>query len=154
MAEVPSRLQRQGRAPDPEFLPSERLFRRVPASALDDDYPLEASIRFPDFSVNREKYSFLEDVVLNHPGFGILVFRVADVPPRLSDDRRTFSFRVEHVPEEDNYAHSEVRTYCDGERGITPPRSVRREFRLRKVAVLSHPRADGDPEAARLKSVT
>jgi hypothetical protein len=141
MSEVSSRLLQQGRAPDPEFQPSERLFRRIPPSALEDDHPPEASITFPDFSVNREKYSHPEDVLIGYPEFGILTFQVRDVPARVSIDVRVFTFCVEHDPKEDNYAHSEVRTYCDGKRGVKPPRSVRTEFRLQlgKVAHLQPP---------------
>lgn len=129
MAEIPNRLLRRGRAPDPDFLPLERLFRRIPS----DDAPLETVITFRDgsFSVNREKYSLPEDVILGYPGFRVFAFRVQDIPPSLDEGDRAFTFRVEHVPEEDNYAHSEVRTYCGGERfSKKPPKTVRAKFRL------------------------
>lgn len=136
MVEVPRRLLRQGRQPDPRFLPSERLFRRIHPDHLEGGQVLSAAIPFPDFSVNREKYSIPEDVLLDHTGFGILAFQVRDVPPRLDGaDDREFTFKVEHVPEEENYAHSEVRTYCDGERtSAKPPKALRAEFRLRLCA--------------------
>lgn len=131
MAEIPSRLLRQGREPDPNFLPSERLFRRSRPSALDDDPLFEAVITFPDPSVNREKYSLPEDVILGYPGFRVFTFRVQDIPRSLDEGGRAFTFGVEHVPEDDNYAHSEVRTYCDGERiSKKPPKTVRTKFRL------------------------
>lgn len=63
----------------------------------------------------------------------MFAFRVRDVPQRCDGpDNRAFTFRVEHVPEDENYAHSEVRTYCDGERATRkPPGSVRTQFRLK-----------------------
>lgn len=131
MAEIPSRLLRQGRALDPDFLPSERLFRRGRPSALDDDPLFESVITFPDFSVNREKYSLPKDVILGYPGFRVFAFRVQDIPPSFDEGDRSFNFRVEHVPKDDNYAHSEVRTYCGGERiSKKPPKTVRTKFRL------------------------
>lgn len=59
---------------------------------------------------------------------------VRDVPPRLQNEAgREFEFRVVHVPEEDNYAHSEIRTYLDGEhppaKEVNP--GVKKEFRQR-----------------------
>ena len=135
MTDVPIRLLRQGRAPDPDFLPSERLFRRAPPDALAENRPLETAITFPDFSVNREKYSLPGDLLVDHPGFSILAFEVRDIPPKLGADAREFTFRVEHEPMEENYAHSEVRTYCDGERARKkPPKTIRAKFRLQLAA--------------------
>lgn len=85
-------------------------------------------------SVNRELFSEPADVLLPaHLECGVVGFEVGDVPERLeSGDGRVFEFRVEHVPEEDNYAHSEVRVFHNAERlGGKPPKLVRRVFRLR-----------------------
>jgi hypothetical protein len=148
MPDVPSRLLRQGRPADPDFLPSELLFRRIHPRQFLEGRVDETSLESPDFSVNREKYSVPGDVVAQHAGFGICAFRVRDIPPRIqSGDGRVFTFPVEHVPEEDNYSHSEVRTYCDGERVLKPkkaPNTVRTEFRIllfkdNKVVLLRSP---------------
>jgi hypothetical protein len=132
MAEVPVRLLRQDRPPNPDFPPSERLFRRIHPGHFTEGQVLPAAIPFPEFSVNREAYSLPADVLLNHPGFGIFAFRVNDVPRRLeSSDNRVFTFAVEHDPLEENYAHSVVRSYSDGVRAEKePPKTVRTQFRL------------------------
>ena len=124
--------------PDNNFTPAERLFLRlnpvgwVPEVASQQKIPLN-EVRFPDFSVNREKYSRPEDVLRpNWPDYGIASFRVMDVPESLVHEQtgHQFDFRVEHVPEPDNYAHSEVRTYEGGQRARREPsKAVRLRFR-------------------------
>ena len=123
---TPERLLQQGRAIDPEFAPGESLYLRYsPQIEATEDLPASAmAIRFPDFSVNRGKYSEPEDVLIpNWPDFGIAAFRVRDVPTSVSGRGIVYEFKVEHDPLELNYAHSEVRTYKDGKR--------RREVKLR-----------------------
>lgn len=86
-------------------------------------------IKFPDFSVNRGKYSEPKDVLIpSWPNFGIVAFRVGDVPPSVSSSGITYDFKVEHVPCECNYSHSEVRTYKDGKR----PRKVNNQIVKKK----------------------
>jgi len=110
-------MRRQGRLPDPEFEPSERLFYRFEGNyALGS--PLRGlQVRSPDFSVNREKHGGLPEYVLipNWLGLGIAAFTVASIPgPAVSEGGVMFSWRVEHVPEEDNYHHSEIHTFKTG----------------------------------------
>src|SRR4029077_13323918 len=130
---------------DPVFSPDERLFRAVPRKDLTaDGRLLPPAIEFPDFSVNRERYSLPEDVLLVRPSWGIVAFAVRDVPAELADlEGKRYEFRVEHVPEEENYSHSEVRTYREGQRsGKEPPKKLRTLFRLMlfpKVVVLKEP---------------
>lgn len=136
---------------DNEFAPSERLFLRLHPEHFSNrhtDPPrvLVGAVRFPDFSVNRGKYSEPEDVLAPHwPKWGISAFRVDHVPPSLSwEDGRTYDFRVEHVPEEHNYAHSEVRTYKDGERGHEPNKVLKMKFRAilaERMEILKEPEA-------------
>jgi hypothetical protein len=57
---------------------------------------------------------------------------VADVPGSLDSEGGTaIEFRMEHVPEEDNYAHSEVRAYKNGrhDRKLDVPKTVKARFR-------------------------
>lgn len=132
---------------DDSFTPNERLFRRVPprffvASPAKGDEVLLNDIAFPRFSVNREKYSKPEEVLQpDWPTWGIVSFRVADVPRMLAhpETGRVFTFRVEYAPEPTNKAHSEVRTYEGDALAVREPsKFIKVKFRalLREKAVL------------------
>ena len=115
MSILPPELKRDGRSADPNFAPGERLFQRVDRDdvAKLGARPSSLQIRFPTQSVNREKYSKPEWVLLpDWLHMGVIAFKVEDVPPSLTPEGGIpLEFRVEHVPEEENYAHSEIRTY-------------------------------------------
>jgi hypothetical protein len=139
---------RAPRLPDNEFEPSERLFRRFsPLSYSEGELAVDA-IRFPDMSVNREKYSKPEQVLEPAwPTWGILAFEVEEVPsPICSDDGDTYEFRVQHVPTWDNDAHSEVRCYHGDQhvsKGKRIPATVKQQFRmllLRAIVILRKPK--------------
>ncbi len=105
----------QGRArllPDDNFEPSERLFRRFSPENYSAGVLAPDAIPFPDFSVNREKYSQRPEDVLhpNYPGSGIAAFTVGDVPSSLPSKGggADYEFKVKHRPTESNHAHSEV----------------------------------------------
>jgi hypothetical protein len=70
---------------------------------------------FPKQSVNREKYSDPADVLFSatdeFEGWGVLYFRVQDIPVAFPPDRRQYTFFPKHVPEDEMYPHSEV--WCD-----------------------------------------
>ncbi len=130
---------RNGRPIINTFEPKEKLYFRFPppqGGPLGDRLPA-ASIRFPDMSVNRSGYGELRlseprDVIIGFPGWGVATFRVEDIPgPMRTDERTTYEFRAEHVPEEDNYSHSEVRTFKNGthHRKIEPPSTVKKKYR-------------------------
>jgi hypothetical protein len=133
MPEIPEHLLRRGRPVDPEFSPSELLFRAVARKDLTAE----------GFLVNRGKYSESNDVILLRPSHGIAAFEVQDVPEELDGPEGAYRFKVEHAPEEDNYAHSEVRTYKEGQRHPQkPPRTLRTLFRLQlsaRVRLLKEP---------------
>lgn len=115
--DIPEGMFRHGRPLDPEFDSAERLFYR-----FEGEYALGASlrglqVRSPDFSVNREKHGGLAAYVLipNWLDLGIAAFTVSSIPgPATSEGEVTFSWRVEHVPEENNYHHSEIHTFKSG----------------------------------------
>jgi hypothetical protein len=134
MAELPQRLLPKGRPIDTVFDPGEHLYRRLRALDVDPDGRIEpTSLESPDFSVNRSKYSEPEDVILPHPSCGIASFTVVDVPePFRSAENIEYLFSLEHDPLEDNYAHSEIRSYKNRQRLAPrkPPKSVRTRFRL------------------------
>lgn len=130
MAEIPERLRRRGRAAVQEFSSDERLFRRVtPHHPLDSEgFVLPPGVPLPDLSVNREKYSEPEDVLIGHPdAVGIAAAVVGDIPAEIDG----YEFLPVHDPQEDNYSHTEIRTFRDGKRlRRKPPNLVRKEFRL------------------------
>jgi hypothetical protein len=69
--------------------------------------------RHPSCSFNRGKYSNPQDVLdPDHPEMSMIAFLVAgNLPqpvPHPSDPQTKFGFRLEHLPEENNYSHSEV----------------------------------------------
>jgi len=122
--DYPRRLLCNGRAIDPEFSATEQLYFRIPPLQSDEDDLGEilppAKIRSLPFSVNRGKFSRANDVLYGHSEFGMAMVHVQDIPKNLiSETGVEFEFRVEHVPVEDNeldnYAHSEVRAFRDGQ---------------------------------------
>lgn len=113
------RLLRKDRPVDPEFRAEERLFRRCSVLEIENGKLAPSAVAFPDFSCNREKYCEPTDVLYpSWPDFGVVEFRVCDVPRSVPPEyclntKVTYSFGVEHVPEVENFAHSEVRLYKD-----------------------------------------
>lgn len=130
MAEIPERLKRRGREADQEFSLGERLFRRVtPRHPLDSEgFVLPPGVPLPDLSVNREKYSEPEDVLIGYPdAIGVAAAVVGDIPAEIEG----YEFRAVHDPEEDNYSHTEIRTFRNEKRvRRKPPSLVRKAFRL------------------------
>lgn len=145
MDELPASMHRNGRPADPHFAPEEQLFMRIPPGSTDEYGALATAFRFPEQSVNREKYSGSPEWVLlprsRHGMCGILAFAVKDVrlclPPRDEDaDGMRFDFRVEHTPMEDNYPHSDVRAYREDDPD-TLARKVRSQVKQRFRMLLS-----------------
>ena len=122
--QLPERLNRSGRNVDDNFDSEEKLFHRFTSMQKAEYVFYPASIRFPDFSVNREKYSEPKDVLLHeYPKYldwGIASFKVDDIPKSEitgegTDNETVYKFKPVHVPEDENYSHSEVRTLKNGE---------------------------------------
>jgi hypothetical protein len=112
-------LNREGRPEDPEFQPAEKLFRRFQRRHLAGGEFSGVGLSFkkgdtPDApSVNREKYSEARDVLLPEEertfvGWGVLSWRVQQIPTSLPLNRPEFTIRPKHKPLDDNYAHSEI----------------------------------------------
>lgn len=129
----PERMYRAGRPVDMNFDDNENLYNRFKKEFLAEGRFLPAGIKFPDWSVNREKYSEPEDVLIpDYLEWGIAQFKVSDVPAKLaSSGDIKYDFKVEHDPEEDNYSHSEVRSYKNGihTRKIEVNKNVKKIFR-------------------------
>src|SRR4051794_33129251 len=121
-------MWRGGRLVDPDFAPDEELFLRFPAP-----WSLESAacfMPFSEFSVNRSKHGGQpEDVLVPKQGddparfdkWGVAAFRVDAIPPTYGG----FSFKVEHVPEEENYFHSHVCSFDATGAPKAPPGGIR-----------------------------
>jgi hypothetical protein len=132
-ADRPERMYRAGRSLDQDFDESELLYKRCLAEHIEEERLLATAISFPDWSVNRAKYSEPEDVLIpDYLDWGIAAFEVGNVPKSLiSPGNVKYDFRVEHDPVEDNYSHSEVRTYKDEhhDKKLDPNKTVKKRFR-------------------------
>lgn len=138
--QIPERMYRKGRNSDPDFDQKEKLyhrFKQLQKASNGKFYP--ASIRFPDFSVNRERYSEPEDVLHpNYKGWGIVSFKVEELPEPIKiregdKNETTYTFGPVHDPLEENFAHSEVRTYKNGqysENMNVSNKEVKTQFRI------------------------
>lgn len=155
MIKVPQRFLVNNRPPDQHFEENESLYLRFSASDFDTKYsdrlPV-AAIKFPDVSVNREKYSQPSDVLIPHwINHGIAEIKVKDIPKSLMSgnendkNAQEYEFKVEHDPigadhpyypkqEFENYAHSEIRAFKDGihqKNGeVNIPKSINKKFRI------------------------
>jgi hypothetical protein len=130
---IPERLLRRGRVVDEHFDSSERLYHRCQLQHINSGRLLPQAIRFPNFSVNRSKYSQPEDVLLPcYRDWKIAAFEVIDIPEPQSTDKNTeYSWRVKHDPLDTNYAHSEVRTFKNSvyDENLKVPTTIKKQFR-------------------------
>jgi hypothetical protein len=115
MNETPHELMNMGREPENDFTDEEELYRAVKPQ----QWPaLLEAITLPDMSVNRSKYGKHPEWVLlfeGRDGWGVLSFQVGDIPPTLEHlGAFSFTFRMAHMPDKHNRAHSEVHAYTDG----------------------------------------
>ena len=112
-APIPDEMKRQGRPVDPHFDADEALYIRF--QHLSGQYIEAADLRCPDQSVNRSRYSKAEWVLLPiYAAWGIASLKVQDIPLQVMGGGCAQSFfKVEHDPQEDNYAHSEIRAFGD-----------------------------------------
>ena len=137
---IPDRLVTNSRGAVQDFSQQEeRLFIRFNELKAVGGNLYPASIGFPNFSTNRERFSEPEDVLLaNYPNYlnwGIAAFRIEDIPGDIStSEETTYSFVPLHDPEPYNYSHTEMRTEKNGiyQEGVKIKSSkVKREFRYK-----------------------
>jgi hypothetical protein len=111
-------MLRQGRPVDSKFDVTEKLYRRCVDREVREGRPFVDQIPFyPAMSVNRSKFSKPHDVL--YPDYfdtcGVLSFTVGDIPePYQIEGGARYEWKPEHDPLEENYSHTEVRTYRDG----------------------------------------
>jgi hypothetical protein len=74
------------------------------------------SLLTPKQSLNRSAFSIPTDVLFSKANefqdWGVLSFKVTDLPEKFPADIPEYDFFPKHVPLEDNYSHTEV--WCDG----------------------------------------
>ena len=144
--EYPNELLWGGREIDRVFLPEELLYYRVKEFDVQGKVNVD-EIKCPDTSVNRGKYSQPKHVLYaSIPKFlqyKVASFRVTEIPDQLeTGDRRTIIFRIEHDPtpksdkNEENYAHSEIRAFENGERVKRASSVVEKKYRMRLRQVM------------------
>jgi hypothetical protein len=110
-----------GEEPNPQFDPNEQLYMRVPMLDVDDVeldvVSLEDIPRLP-LSVNRGSLSVPEDVIVNHPGWGIIGFPVGAIPETLAAEQgdAKYQFRLVPIVEQGNAAHADIVCFKDGRR--------------------------------------
>ena len=146
------RVHANGRAPDPNFVAAEHLFRRYRKEHLINGKPVPLSI-FPldePVSTNRSKFSEPQDVLepdccdgSERSGCVVLDINVSDIPEMLSTEDgtgRVFRFVVVHRPRNLCYPHTVIHCNENGdpeESHQEPPKHLRNKFRAelaRKLA--------------------
>ncbi|MFB2969202.1 hypothetical protein ACE1CD_09545 [Aerosakkonema sp. BLCC-F183] len=142
----PERMYRAGRPVDPDFSPEEKLYFRYKEMEIVEGRVMPTGIRFPDFSVNRSKYSEPEDVLIPSYGeYGILTFKVKDIPaPERTNETTLYEWKAVHEPTEDNYSHSEVQTFKNGmyTKKLDVPKTLKKKFRVilsERMSVIHEP---------------
>jgi hypothetical protein len=145
---LPTGMLRGDREADQDFSPEENLFWR-----FKEFVPQE--LRLVNQSVNRSKHGCQPEWILLpcYSAYGYGVFKVRDIPPfKITDGSVRYDFRVEHVPEDFNYCHSEIHVYKDGERfngRIKANAVMKEEYRMAiydSIEVIKHPNNTITPE--------
>lgn len=117
----------------------EKLFRRFTELLEVEGHLYPNSVQWPDFSVNREKFSQPEDVLLpNYPECGVCAFRAKHIPTpfevydTIKKTNNIYEFCVWHAPLEHNYSHSEVRGLKNNQRvKDISSKMVKKKFRFK-----------------------
>lgn len=142
--DLPEGMHRRNRPDDQVFGGREDLYRRFPPIFWDGSDPDIETIPLPDMSVMRSKYAERPEWALlelreedDFEGWGVLTFRVEDIPPELMHlGVEAYGFKVVHVPLRRNYPHSEVRAFRGSAR-IRSKQEIPPEVHLRFRTQLS-----------------
>jgi len=126
---------RNGRPGEQKFSPGELMYRRYVQEDFDGDSLKPARFSIPP-SLNREQYSQPEDVIFSEMGefdhHGVLECNVEGLAVTVLDDRQMeYIFVPVHLPEENNYSHSEMWADCTQtqQRMERPSRIARKTYR-------------------------
>ena len=134
------RLAANGRSADQDFAPEEELYRRIMSEHFVEGCLLTTSINLPECSVVRQKYTETphDTLMQDYPkyiDYGCVKWTVSEIPSSLEEtvekNKLVSHFRVEHVPDEDFFPHSEVRTYKDKQfdKPRKPARTIAKSIR-------------------------
>lgn len=122
---TPDHLIQRGRPEVQSFRPEDNLyFRFAPPLDGDEEERIEnldlAHIKFPNQSVNWDRFSEPEDVVFGAPpGSGIATLLVRQIPPEIvSEGGPVYEFKPVHQPNPCNYAHAEIQVFKENENGV------------------------------------
>ncbi|HUG94013.1 MAG TPA: hypothetical protein VML55_24495 [Planctomycetaceae bacterium] len=120
MADIPREMMASGRPEDQSFDDEELLYRRFAPDLLDGDEIAIAAVELPDMSIIREKYGRPQWLLLDedYADWGVLAFHVRDIPPNRAvwhEGVVAYVLEPRHVPYRNNYPHSEVWAYREGE---------------------------------------
>lgn len=134
--ELKEHIKRNNRPIDDHFPPDEMLYRRVKKDEIVDGQVEYSVLKVPVFCANRSKYSLPEHVILfPFQDWGVIAFEIQYIPsgPYNTDEKTSYTFNVVHVPEEENYSHTEVRACKNGEYSARTkvPDSVKHKWRLK-----------------------
>lgn len=130
-------MRRDGRSAKQDFTPGEHLYYRLEQSYPIGSVPSGVSLRRPEFSVNRQRHGGKAEYVLipSWLDHGIAEFEVRGIPKVLTSSGGVeYNWVAYHDPLDENYHHSEVRTYKGTtrlQRGSQVNDLVYREFRQR-----------------------
>ncbi len=140
-----------GLKPDPDFSPDERLYRRInPDQIYEGNRVLGNALedikeRHPSCSFNRGKYSDPNDVLdpasseYNRIAF-LVAGNLPEPQPHPTDPQALYAFRLEHLPEDINYSHTEAQVTKQGKSasrvGSADLRRQLREALADKMSVL------------------
>jgi hypothetical protein len=124
MPERPPEMLTRDRSIDPVFEPEEKLYRRIPPKFWGEP-PFEMEVDAIDaanISVNRSKYGPAEWAIIDDELsiWGVVYFLVGKIPKsKQHQGNVNYQFSIMHVPEKQNYTHSEIWVHCDGNRIMT-----------------------------------
>jgi hypothetical protein len=132
-------MWRKGRPVVETFDPDEWLYFRVSPQNVVNGQLSSAVVDMPAQSVNRSKFSEPNWALIPPPdkpesayaGFHVFGVQAKNVPTGTKSGP-SWWYGVEHLPEDYNYSHSEIRATEDGSSfsdDKEPPRSSRKEFR-------------------------
>ena len=117
----PARLVQGDRSTDNAFRWYHALYQRCSKEDMDGDRLNPNRIKYENASVNWAKYSRPWDVIFDYPGCGFVQFIVLalpkgiprDIPPDTAPNNKPEPHwcKPAHVPEPDNYSHSEIWTF-------------------------------------------
>ena len=120
-----------------DFDGPELLYLRYGREDFVDGQLAPGGIHFPKTSVNRGNLSQPEDVLFTedgkYNGLGVVEFKVLDIPPKITQDQGPpYVFFMRHVPETDNYSHSEIWSDQEPQTGEyrVPSKTVKLKFRI------------------------